>query len=683
MDIQHARASAGRRFRLLLLCAAASTATAVGAGPAFAQTTEIQLSSQPLADALLELQRQTGAVIFATGALVNGVSAPAVGGALSVEEALDALLQDARLTYEKQADGSYVIIRAPEAPRRETRRAPRERQTDAIVVTATRQGEVSLQDTPLAVSVLNPEELQAKGFTNLDELIAFVPGFESNSYGPGGFRGQLVARGVGGPTGASGAVTVATYVDAVPVSGTAPRFANLFVADAVLFDIERIEFLKGPQGTLYGATAVGGALKYVTRKPSLTDIRGSMAADLSFTEHGGFNQTYSGRVSLPIVEDRLGVTVSGFAEDNDGFVDLVDGATGEVFREDGNAYDRNGYAVDLYFTPTDRFDARFYYIHQEFDWSDDGRITVEQDDLTPVYGDLANIASPDAETRQAREFDYYTVNLNYDFGWANVNAVTAYGETTFSFAGDLVANIDLYDDLVGNPEGATTNAPVTEQFDVIKFVHETKLASAASEKFTWLLGFFYSDDEAEAYTLITLLPTNQVPYDRFDVIKTREIAVFGNATYYLTPNFDVGFGFRVSNQDVEADLNVGGPLVGLPLGVSENVNIGVDATTDTYSFTLRYRPVEQHSFYARAASGFRPPIPNQQNFDPDTGELLSSPFIDPDLIWSYEIGAKGGWGEGLLSYDIALYYYDWDGYQFVFTPPGTVFRRFRKRGRRH
>ncbi|MBL4803159.1 MAG: TonB-dependent receptor plug domain-containing protein, partial [Emcibacter sp.] len=161
---------------------------------------------------------------------------------------------------------------------------------DEIIVTASRRAQ-ALQDVPASITTVNPVEFTNSGLTSIGDIIEYTPGFNINRGNGQRGRGSITARGVG-QQGAT--AVVAVYVDDIPMtsnSGFADGGAMFF--DGLLGDIERVELIKGPQGTLFGATAIGGAIRYITKKPALSEMRGGGSVNLSDTKRGGFNQIYS------------------------------------------------------------------------------------------------------------------------------------------------------------------------------------------------------------------------------------------------------------------------------------------------------------------------------------------------------------------------------------------------------
>ena len=383
--------------RRLFGATAASTLALSAASLAYAQEMKaFDIEAQPLSSALIEYSEQSDTNVIVPGDLVDGKSAPALSGQMESDEALEKLLDGSGLKYEADTDGSVMIMlasaqqtrarnnsfrlaqttSAPAARSVRTDDAPAEMQADTIIVTASRR-EQNLQDAPMSVSVLQPELFVDAGLSSIQDVISYTPGFSFNTSGSGGQTvgrpkgsGSISARGIGQEGfGNISQGVVGVYVDDVQIGNGTISF------DGLLADIERIELLKGPQGTLYGATSVGGAIRYVTQKPSLDDVTGRLAADLSHTEEGDLNQIYSGRVSLPIVEDRLGLTVGGYWEDNGGFTDRV-GLDGVVTKENADEYESFGVFGDILLKANDRLEFRGRVLHQELEFDDASFISL-------------------------------------------------------------------------------------------------------------------------------------------------------------------------------------------------------------------------------------------------------------------------------------------------------------------
>ncbi len=531
---------------------------------------------------------------------------------------------------------------------------------EEVLVTASRRVQ-ALQDVPAAVSSVRPEDFVKTGLSSLSDVIAHTPGLYFNNGGAPG-KGSITARGVGQQ---AFTPVVAVYVDNVPVSSNSPWGSSPGVsADNLLGDVERVELLKGPQGTLYGATSIGGAVKYITRKPSLSEFRGKASIDLSNTRHGGQNQIYSASLSAPVVEDRIGITLSGYTTDNAGFVDRINATSGDLVLENANAYDVTGLSADVLFNLSDDLEVRFNMIDMKSEYSGTSYVDLADDGM-PLYG---SFQTSQTNSPTSNRSNYYMGTVDYQFDWATLTVSSSYIEFSSELSLDFTAAFAaMIDDSEGNPPGTTTAVPFVGDSGEEKYTHEVRLVSEENGSYEWLVGVYYTDEQTFNNQVVWGVPTNfnlgilQFP-SQFN-----ELAVYGNYTYYLTNNFDLSVGLRLSDTKLGLQTISSGLLFG-----SENdpIETAKDSTS-SYLVTARYRPSDNLSLYARIASGYRPASANLPLVDVVTGEQLSSTFIEADEVWSYEAGLKGKLFDGLAFYDLALWYIDWSDFQATLTINGA------------
>jgi len=629
-------------------------------------TVAFDIASQPIAKALIEFNAQSGVIVVAPVTLVEGLTAPAVRGDMDPKNALVKILQGSGLKLSKAPSGDFMITSTNDADMQHigynTAADYRANlgayvddgdlgegaafELDEIIVTASRR-EQNLQDVPMALTVVRPEEFTAVGLTRLSDVIAYTPGVTvTDSLGfPVG--ATITARGVGQQ---GGTATVGVYVDTVPLSSNGPwGLGGQFAFDGLLGDVERVEFLKGPQGTLYGSTSIGGAVKYITRKPSLDEFRGHASVDLSGTRDGGFNQLYSGRISTPLVEGKLGLTVAGFYEDNGGFVDRVDG-TGALLEKDSNPYEKYGFSGDVYYEISDRFNFRGRVLHQKADFSGTSRVSLDRDTGQPVFGALT---SDNPFSISNVKNTVYTGTIEAGFDWATVTATSSYVETSrFLRLGSAALDLDLD---VGSE----------------KFTQEMQITSETSDTWEWVVGLYYTDE----MTFQTLAAISQPSGSNLLTSATpseyKEYAAFGNLTYYVTSEFDMTVGARLSRNQMSFREEASGLLA----GTAEPFTNTIKDTVNTWLFAARYRPTENLSLYARMASGYRPASANRDRVDPNDSTRRLPRLIESDSLWSYEVGAKGTMADDFLSYDLVLWYLTWDNFQTALslTPEITGF----------
>ncbi|WP_102798633.1 TonB-dependent receptor [Bowmanella denitrificans] len=526
---------------------------------------------------------------------------------------------------------------------------------EKITVTSSRRVQ-SIQDVPAAVSAVNPDEFVKSGLTSISDVIGYTPGYQVISEGGQRGRGSITARGV---SQLGGTAVTAIYIDDVPLTSNS-SFAkgNSLFFDGLLGDVERVELIKGPQGTLFGATAISGAIRYISREPALFDARGALTADMSATKGGGVNKLYRGFYSLPLVEDRLGITLAGFSADDAGYVDQVDALTGDVIREDANHGENYGYSADMLFDATDKLSLRIKALKQNSSFGMGSAVNIAGLDKQEMYGKLtSNRTFGDENTSQRM----LSGSLEYEMDGAVVNFTSSYVKYTSGLAQDgkpLYAPI--IEQLTGMTPGSIDTVPVTVDVESKKTTHELRITSTAQGKLEWIAGLYLADESTQNQQKILALPAEIVGLLAAFPSDYKEMAAFGNLTYYLSDDFDLTLGMRYA--DTELALNY--LRDGLLIGASEDLTLPTaEADIQTYLLTARYRPHKDMSLYARVASGYRPASANLSINHPVTGQLLSQPTVDQDNLWSYEIGAKGDWADGLFSYDAALWYIDWQDFQ--------------------
>lgn len=658
-----------------------------------AQSADFDIEAQTAAKALNQFARQADVSVVYAYDDVQDVTTNALKGTFDTDEGLERLVRNTGLVVLEGENGSFGVrpvaalapsqdqatrdsgssnpsgANAQSAQADPAAREWAELETEMIVVTASRR-EQNLQDVPMSVTVVEPNLFVNAGLSSIQDVISYTPGFNFNTAGTGGQTvgrpkgsGTISARGVGqqGFGNVSTAV-VGVYVDDVQIGNSTITF------DGLLADLERIEFLKGPQGTLYGATSVGGAIRYVSRKPSLDEVRGRVAADLSSTRNGGFNQIYSARFSAPIVTDRVGISIGGYYEDDGGFIDSV-APDGSVLREDADEYDSFGAFGDILFRFSDRFEFRGRYFHQEVDYTDTSFVRLLDDGsgvLEPVAGRFQHPTEGDLP--HETENRIFSGTFEYVFDWAILTSTSSYVDFSHVRGIDNPADsflAQLVDDsLEGNPPGTTTVVEFRDGGQTEKFVQEIRLTSDNSGTLEWLAGLYYTDEQQSEANSLIARPTNFDLSSSDQTIDSQEYAAFGNLTYYITPDIDVTAGMRIARYERDIAGSASGEITGEITPIES-----VDDTVDTYLFALRYRPHEDLSLYARIASGYRPGRGIVPVVNTTTGQE-TPPVLESDSLWSFELGTKGVLADGLVGYDLAAWYILWDNFQTTLRLPG-------------
>ena len=635
-------------------------------------------------DAFIDQSSDYNEVIYRADQ-IRGEKSRGLSGEFTSEAALNAILADSGFEYSRDHSGAVVISiggRRLDGRSRayrtsalqdqsvqasgdlqgggravESNNAARNGRIDQVVVTASRR-EQSLQDAPMAITNIDPQSYLDTGLNSIENIIDYSPGVNYNNFGAPG-QGQITMRGA--PQQSSIPV-VGVYVDDVPFStGSAFSGGAGFIFDGLLGDVERIEILKGPQGTLWGAGAVGGVVRYITRDPALEQARGSLTADFAITEEGGVSKLYNGSVSAPVVKDRIGLTVSGFYRDNAGFIDRVDG-TGAVVEEDTNSFETYGISVQTLLRITDDLDIKLGGMVYETKNTALQRSSVTFPGPEPIFGEYKTLIPGEP---QSLKYEKLNGTLNYDFGWAEFTSVSAY----VSYENELVRDFTtalgaLTDTLTMSDPGTHNSVLFFRTLGSEKFVQEARLSSPSNDTLEWQVGLFYTNEDTRNNQIIQPPPTNFNWLNAQFPSEYKELAFFGNATYYLTENWDVTAGVRYSDHELNIDADFSGFLVD-----ATDEESGVKNDVFTYLFTTRYRIGDDLSLYARAATGYRPSFIGLPVVDTDTGEPLADPIVNSDKLRSIEIGAKGGLFDRAVTYDLALWKIDWDQPQSNLSSP--------------
>lgn len=517
-----------------------------------------------------------------------------------------------------------------------------------IVVTAQKRVQ-NLQDVPISISVVGGEELQEQGAASLTDYGGYVPGMQvSNSGTPG--QARITLRGVA-PL--SAAQTVGIYLDEAPVGSSSiyNRGGN-FALDLLPYDIERVEVLKGPQGTLYGASSIGGLLKYVTVPPSMTDFRVRAGVEgFDIKNAGGFGWGAQAMVSVPLIRDKLAVSGSFAWRSSPGWVD----STNDAGLTDQNDYEQRGGRVAVLWQPTPQLSVKLSGIWQSIDSDGNG---IYAADLAGVRVGNRHSNKNFVPEPYSFDLDYYAGTIDYDFGGATLTSATTYSKTRSNQTQDTTF---VYGVLFPLLTGGTVPAgisPFSIDLRTKKWTQEVRLASPGCGRFEWMIGGFYTDEKGGNAQIVRSYDMNGNTIPALDPLATaglpttyKEYAVFGNGTVRFTDRFEMTAGLRwARNKQNFRQISSGAilPTANNPGKSAESVL--------TYSVSPQFRLSDGGMIYARVASGYRPGGPNV---------VLPQvpPTVDADTLTNYEVGVKADFADRMVSVDVALFYMDWKDIQ--------------------
>ena len=524
---------------------------------------------------------------------------------------------------------------------------------EEIVVTAQKR-EQSLIDVPQSVSVVSGSTLERQQATNFQDYLKLVPGLQLNQSTPG--VGRLILRGIN--TGGV-ASTVAVYLDETTL-GSSSGLANgaILAGDIDTFDIARIEVLRGPQGTLYGASSLGGVLKFVTNAPQTERVEARARASVETVDGGDISYFGSALANVPL-GDTLAVRASGFYRKFGGFIDSI-GTEGSDVADDINDSQSYGGRASLLFEPTDAISIGLSALVQNLET--DGSSAVDSDSLTTktLYGRLSQSQFvPEFTDVQYR---VYNGTASFDLGFADLVSTTSYSTLDQKFRTDLTTQ---FGGLVEAVFGVPNDFLLNQTTSVERFTQEVRLSSAANDRFEWLVGGYYTNEEGlidqafgavEPGTLTEIADLPLLGVARSES-KYEEYAGFANATVHLGERFDVTLGGRYSRNDQTADQVSDGVLAGGPTELLDN-----DSSEDvfTYSVAPKFNFNDRAALYARVAKGFRPGGPNILPPDAPPGTPVT---YDSDSLISYEVGVKAQTADGGFTIDLAAFHIDWSDIQ--------------------
>jgi outer membrane receptor protein involved in Fe transport len=577
---------------------------------------------------------------------------------------------------------------------------------DEIVVTAQRREE-SILRVPISIQAFSQSDLEARNLKTLGDIAAVTPGV---SFRPVGYTNWFTIRGIsqnaGGGVAGLGPNTTALYIDEAPIQA---RYNNAAVPTTVpfVFDIDRVEVLRGPQGTLFGASAQGGAIRIISRRPSLTEYSGLARAEFSQISGGGKNTEVGGAFGGPIVPGKLGFRISGWSRHDGGYVDqdplllgvapasrvprgqiagdTLPGLLGGLADRDVNRGDRYAARLALLWQPTDAVTVEPAIYYQSKNQN-------SVDLFDPTIGDPANgnFVSSRALLQPVKDTLYSpSLKVTLGLGWADVTSVTTYINRENSQGWDYTIVIPP---AFGwrNPRTIADAEPNSNSMDQQNFTQEVRLQSPGSgERFRWTLGLYYAKIkqhdfqklEARTWPQLWLANTGTplpIPlvdgiysYVSDQFVNDTQKAVFVNVDYDLTDRFSVFGGARYEQQENDYRTTASGPLV----GPASDRRASTSGNVTSPKLGLNWRVSEDTLVYTSASKGYRPGgagIPVTLNTDACRQQLAvvgSSADYKADSLWSYELGVKSQLMDRRLAVEGSVFRINWtDIISSIFVP---------------
>jgi iron complex outermembrane recepter protein len=531
-----------------------------------------------------------------------------------------------------------------------------------VIVTAQKHEE-RLQDVPIPVTAISGASLAENNQVRLQDFYTAVPGL---SIAPGSFTSPVIAiRGITTGTGTT-APTVGIMVDGVPFGSS----AHLIIPDFDPGDLSRVEVLRGPQGTLYGTSSLGGLINFVTPDPSTDKVSGRVEAGTSTVHNGAeLGYVFRGSVNLP-VNNELAIRLSGFTRLDPGYVDNpVSGVEGI------NEARASGGHIAALWTPSDTFSVKLSAIYQQTKGDGTGQVNIATDGYVgPPLGDLQQNYIPGVGP-YVNESQAYSAVIKAKFGNSDFTSVSAYNVSAFSDSQDLTYAFGSFTQYgvpgTGFDGFGVPGTPILDSARTSKYTQEFRLSTPLTQKLDSLVGLFYTNEFTSAsQSLLAADPATgtvvgQTLFTPF-TSTYEEYAIFADLTYHFTDQFNVQFGGRESKIDQTFNESYYGPynLCCSPTNPYTQPPESAKSSPFTFLVTPQYRISPDLMVYARIASGYRAGGANAAG-------LGVPPSYDPDKTKNYELGAKGDFLNHVVSFDASVYYIDWNNIQLNLTNPET------------
>ena len=568
---------------------------------------------------------------------------------------------------------------------------------NAIVVTARKHSE-SLQNVPISVTALGGGALAQHGQDDFEKVAKTVPSLSFIDLGPG--QSQISIRGIN-----TGAVSrddtarkesVGVYLNDVPVS------VALFNPDLDTFDLARVEVLRGPQGTLYGAGSLAGTVRLITAPPTMDALHLKLDGTLSHTQGSGDpNGDIKGAINIPIAADLVAIRAVGYYDSNDGYID--NSATGQ---KDVNSSRKYGVRIAGLLTPTNGLKIAPLFVWQRV--RTDG---FPQQDVQSIIGTTTSAdivaalpasrkATPDPlvpgqylignpaggsyeQYRQSPEglrddFKLYSLQADYDFGPATLTSVSSLMKRNVSAQRDLTYFLNSVFGPLPTVNYDLVPASLNDDTQLTTFTQEMRLASSRPGPLEWVIGGFYQHEkrqytqsaDAPGFEAQTGYPASlaglgaDVLYLANFNLRLRQYAAFGEATLAITDKLKATAGLRYYRYEQSRDVELQGLLNNFEVTTQQS---GTKASGVNPRFILAYKPDRNLLVSLQAAKGFKlggptDPLPAICDGDPGAGSISSGEF-KPETLWNYELGVKSTLAGGALTVNAAAFRIDYTNLQ--------------------
>lgn len=677
---------------------------------AWGESSTFNIPAQPLPAALKVFADQANMQLFYVYNSVKDMQANPVHGEQDKHAALNTLLRGTKLQVVFNSNDSATIHPADtHATTRRTVAATSPKQAtpepvsilEEIVVTATRREE-SLSKVPLSILATSQEALDKQGVRSVDDLMRLTPsitfGQDSQTFGTG--QTSIAIRGI---QSASGIPTTGIYIDDTPIqtrTGVSPSLGNAYPE---IFDLDRVEVLRGPQGTLFGTGSVGGAVRFITPDPAFGKSSLYARSEVSSTEHGGISYEAGVAGGTPIIEDVLGLRASVWHRHDAGYVDRLDRVSKQRVQKDINSGDSNSARVALGWKPSDALTITPSIFFQHTRQNDSPRFEVATSDL---HDEQFNTSLPIRQQWHWDRFYMPALKIGVDFDAVKLISNTSYfTRKSRTESDDSTLSIGVFGGYPGpfpaelSDYSSGTHSKVTQT----NLTQELRLQSTNTDsRWNWVTGAFFAhaithdnfagedpqllrainygeqqrgDPLSASISDVFGVDLYQGVYSVLQNLAYKDIqqSLFGQVDYQIIAGLKATGGVRFTSNKFSYGSFIAGPLY-----ATEGTSFYKEVKTNTVTpkAGLSWQADDNNLYYFNAAKGSRGPgIADAVGsgcaddaaaigFDP-----LNARDIKGDSVWSYEIGSKNNFNNR-LSLDISAYRIDWKDVQTTLTLPG-------------
>jgi len=649
---------------ILTICCAAAYASA----NILTRSVQFSIDPQPLSSALIAFSTQSGVQVAMARADVAQLKSNGVQGMRTVAEALRMLLDGTGLSFDAVGINTVAITGAQSQPSASEKTslnaagssgsthlaqaesagpvspgssgANEPAKLEEIIVTAQKRAE-RLQDVPLPVTAVSAETLINTNQLRLQDYYSSIPGL---SVTPGIQSTQILA--IRGITTGPGNPTVGVTVDDVPYGSSTNLGGGQVVPDIDPGDLARVEVLRGPQGALYGASSMGGLVKFVTADPSMEGLSGRAQVGVDGVYSGdevGYN--FRASVNVPL-SDTVAIRASGFTRRDPGYIYNVQTGQGGV-----NRAKADGGRLSALWRPSDAFSLKLSALVQRIS----GYGSSDVDVPTAGYPQTSGLGPLQQSYLRGsggydRKVQAYSATAIAKFGDTELTAVSGYNVNSYSDSFDASYLLGSLAQSLFQVSGA----PLLNDNRTSKFSEEIRLSVPIGERLEWLVGAFYTHEDSQyeqSFVAVDPATAAQVGTISSTSFPTtyQEYAAFTNLTLHITDAFDVQVGGRESENKQTYTSSSAGVLV--------TPEVQTKANDFTYLVTPEFKLSPDLMVYARLASGYRAGGPN-----PGANGAVPAKY-DPDKTRNYELGFKGSVLDHVLIIDASLYRIDWSDIQ--------------------